>query len=63
MLDFFLEFKKREHLSPTFGEIQNACYLSSKSVVSYELRALKRLRALTYDYRKPRSIVLAEEAL
>ena len=62
MLDFIRAFKAREHMAPTVQEIQDACRLSSKSVVHHQLCLLERDGALTRKPNAARSIVLAEEA-
>lgn len=64
VLDFIRAFKKQEHMAPTNREIQDACHLSSTSVVDYQLLLLeKRHRVLTRKPNIARSIVLTEEAL
>lgn len=42
ILDFINEFIDQKGYAPTIAEIQNACGISSKSVVEYHLRALER---------------------
>ena len=62
MIEFIRKFKAREHMAPTVQEIQDACRLSSTSVVHYTLCKLERDGALTRKPNTARSIVLAEEA-
>ena len=50
---------RQEHgISPSVRDLQNMLGLSSKSVVAYRLRRLKRLGAIAYEYAKSRTITI-----
>ena len=57
ILNFINRFISEEGYSPTIREIQKSCNISSTSVVSYNINALKNKGYLDRKLRKSRSIV------
>lgn len=61
ILVWVLKFKEYNDYSPSFGEIMWAVGVRSKSVVSQQIRHLKRLDLVDYISGQPRTLHLTEE--
>lgn len=53
-----LAYHKEHKISPSVRELQAILGLSSKSLVTWRLRMLRRLGAIDYEYAKARTITI-----